>query len=308
MNKNKKLLVLVICICILLSGVVLTSVHAVGPTLRIARIIVLASINGSNITLSNGGPRTFTPREGQRLSNGSVVSTGQNTSAQFRLDEASRLQMDEESQVQVSSSGSRLVLSLQRGHALVHVPNQVEGRDIECRVGSTGLVVRGTMFVIGHWDDIVTIVMLSGSGDVYSGGEVINLPAGSMMWVFDENHEPEDVHDLARVNHYYLEQGHALITRMRPEYMNMFTLRAVYDNQDYLLEAGTVCAEMIEEIARILGRETVARRPAPGPTEQPAPGVTPGPLPTPTPTPAPTPTPIPTTPPVITPAGLSLSA
>jgi len=218
------------------------------------------------------------------------------TSARLNLDEASSLQMDEKSQVQVSSSGSRLVLSLQSGNALVHVPNQVEGRDIECRVGATGLVVRGTMFVIGQWGDIVTITMLSGYGEVHSGGEVVPLPAGTMAWVFDDNHEPEDIQDLTSVAHYDLEQGHALVTQMMPHFMDMFALQAVYDNQEYLHDAGAVSGEMLAEVTRLLfGTGSETHTPWIFSSTSPPASV---------PTPAPMPTPIPTIPPVVSPGGL----
>jgi len=276
-----------------------------------ARIITLSNINGENITLSNGGPRTFTPREGQRLTGGNQVATGEETFAHLQMDTASTLQMNEQSRIQVSSAGRQLTLTLQSGNALMHVVYQEDGYTIECRIGAIGLAVRGTMFTMGRdCSDIVTIVMLSGYGEVLtaSSNEAIHLPAGSMMWVFDDIHAPEDIYDRALETRFYnLYQGHditvshaAVIGQLLPDKMTPFTLYAIWNNQDYLLESNAITCDLLTQVGYLLGYvlpkyTSTPTEPTPEPTSYP----TPSPINTPSPTPVVTPTPpTPPTPPI----------
>jgi len=310
-DSTKKKLALFISLCMAFSLIAsASSVEATSVDIHVARVITLASIVGDSIALSNGGPRTFTPREGQRLTSGSVVSTGEETFAHLRMDTASTLQMDEQSQVIVTSTGRHLTLTLQSGNALVHVPNQVSERYVECRVGAVRVAVLGTMLTMERgYMDIVTISMLSGYVEVHVGGieEVVTLPAGHMMWVFDNNHLPEDVFDLAMVTHYDWDDGHALVTTMVPEYMSFFTLQSVYDNQEYLLDIGTITQEMLDDIAQRLATSEEGNPVHSGSIvleHGTVPVIIPPPV---TPTPTPTPTPVPTPPPPSSPGGISFS-
>jgi len=310
MKKHYKWIAILLCVCITFSVPLYVSAFEVTRSSTIditqsARIVTIDDIDGRNITLSNGGTRTITPRVGQRLNNGNIVATGQETIAQLRLDIASILQMDEQSRVMIASRGRQLSVMLQSGNALINVAEQAEGDIVECRVGAIGLEIRGTMFTMGRDNmDITTIVMLSGYGKVHIGGyhDAILLPAGSMMWVFDTIHDPDYIYNRALETRFYsLDQGHdevvnhaAVIEQLVPKEMNLFTLQAVWDNQEYLLDVGTITPKLLSEVGDILGIEAVLVAPS---TPEPEPTQTPMPI---------IPRPTPPTPPIISPSGLNI--
>jgi hypothetical protein len=275
-RKNRLLALLLVFVMVLGSTV---NVYAADPT---SRNITIYRTEGSDVSLSRGSGRGTTPRVGQRLNSGYVVSTGTDSAAYFQLDRDSVVQMDENSQVTVASARRRrLTLTVQSGNALVNVGRQDVGQTVQTRVGNVGLTVRGTMFTIGRGsEDYVEIVMLSGEGEVNG----ISLPAGSAMVVRDDaTVQISDARDLGQ--------------------RSLFTLRAINANRDYLVRVGTFTQEQLTALPQVMETRTVERQErraaqaqrnqaeaAAAPAQRvpvPRPGATPAPRPTPRPTPTP---------------------
>ena len=225
-----------IAACFIAASLVFGSipVHASNPS---ARNISIFRVDGDNVSLSRGDARSATPRDGQRLSEGNVLTTGLNSSVHVQMDTDSILQMSASSQVAVSQSGNNLVLSVQSGSALVEVRDQGSGNSTETRVGNVGLTVRGTMYTMGIRNDFISIVMLSGYGDV----EGEPLFAGQIMHVFDEHRPGADVL-------YYETAYYRLITLDLYSLgeLDLFTLEVMYEHSGYLLDVGTLTPEMLE--------------------------------------------------------------
>ena len=284
-----------VCIFVALS-LLFGNIYIVGAQDPTARNISIFRTYGEHITLSRGDARTTTPRDGQRLSAGNIVTTGIDSTVHIQMDRDSILQMSASSQVAVGTTGNRLVLSLQSGNALVNVTENAPGNTTETRVGNVGLTVRGTMYTMGVQHDRVSLVMLSGSGEV----EGVTLGAGQMMFVFDEFRTGAVLFED--------ETGYFTLNQLLLEELDLFTLQVMYAYQEYLLEVGTLTPDMIEEITSLINdllqeaEESLYDLPVyvpvtvvvPAPTLQPGPGSVAPVLPTPIPTPAPTPTPTPT--------------
>jgi|GEM_PF-4778386 len=196
-----------------------------------ARVITIHRVDGDNAYLARGARRA-TPRVGQRLSDGNVITTGRDSFVYLQMDAASVLKIDQSSQVAVSSMRRRrLSLSVESGNALVTAAPQEEGTTLETRVGNVGLTVRGTMFTTGYSADSgITITMLAGAGEVNG----VALPAGEAMSVSSDGDasftaQPIDVNAL-----------------------NYFTLVAIYDNIDALVAAGTFDAAVMDALPGLM--------------------------------------------------------
>jgi len=240
MNNIKKRLILFVSMCVI-SALALT-VHASDITVR---TVILHSIVGDNATLSNGGPRTFTPRQGQRLNGGSILSTHIDTFIELNIDNNSYMEMDQQSRIALTSLGRRLTISVQSGNAFMRIADQNEGYSIESRVGSIGLVAQSAMYTIGRdTTDIIAITMLSGYGEVLIGDFQLPLNAGHMIRVYD------DILDDTANN--ALEEGLVIVSDLALEYMNLFTLQAIQSNSEYLLEEGIVTYEMLEALPELI--------------------------------------------------------
>ena len=238
---SRRLPIALLSLCLIM--VMVLPVQALNSS---ARTITIFRIVGDYVTLSRGAGRASTPREDQRLSDGSVISTGENSNVYLRLDEDSILKMDQQSRVVVGSSRNRLSLTVQSGSALVNAGRQSEGQTLETRIGNTGLTVRGTMFTMGLSDGGgFNVVMLSGSGEV-SG---ILLPAGFTMNVIDAGVEVEEGSEGLNFE----------VAELDIEQLDIFTLQSIADNREYLLEAGTITPAMIRAADRLIAE---ANRPS----------------------------------------------
>ena len=235
MRKLNKVLAWILAFLFLLAPA--SAAFAADPA---ARVISIFSMEGESITLSRGGARGRAPRVGQRLSDGNTLSTGRHSSVRLQMDRASILLMDEQSRLSAVTSGNRLTLSLQSGEALVNAGQQAQGQTLETRIGNIGLGVRGTMFTMGRGAaEIVTVVMLSGIGDVNG----VPLHAGEKMIVWDPGIEEQYAVTVLETGHNY-EIIRALIMGEQ----NLTTLRSIYDNSAYLTEMGTVTPEQVAEL------------------------------------------------------------
>ena len=230
--KTKRILAVILVACL--------SVGFVIPALAAdytARVINVFRTEGE-VSLLSGSARAVTPRVGQRLSVDDTLQTGENSSVHLRLDRETLLQMDENSIVTVESAGRQLVLSIEEGRAFIHAEPQEEGNTIETRVGNVGLTIRGTMYTMGlDADGYTNIVMLSGSGDVND----TMLYAGNVM-VLDED-------------------GQYTLEELSLENLDPFTLQAVYDNMEYLMNAGTLTADMLPLLNALVAELVIIIRP-----------------------------------------------
>ena len=233
------------------------TVYAQTPA---ARNISVFRVDGNNATMArNHLGRESTPRAGQRLSEGNIVSTGRDTAVYLQLDEASILKMSESARVQVGSTRNLLSLTVQSGVALVDVTTQNPGQSLETRVGNIGLTVRGTLFFIGRRDtDTTTITMLSGSGVMVAmagTGETIEIPLDSGLTMrvqnlFDGANLQEIVEQSITIHPFSIND------------LGLFELEEILTRQDYLIEIGTLTPDGIalaEELVEVR-REERSRR------------------------------------------------
>ena len=194
-----------------------------------ARTISVHRIDGDNVTVSRNG-RSSTPRVGQNLSTGSTITTGADSSIFLQLDNDSILQTSASSQVVVGSSGNRLSLTVQSGNALMNVGQQDDNQAMETRVGNVGLTVRGTMYTMSVGNGTVTVVMLTGEGEV-SG---VSLPAGA--WLFIEE----------------ITQTFEITYGLEFDDLPLFTLESILEHYEYLLDDGVLTPEMLESLPALI--------------------------------------------------------
>ena len=246
----KKLIALMMALVMMVS--LALPVFAQAPT---ARNINIHRIDGDDVSLSQGLGREMTPRSGQRLSEGNILSTGWDTQVYLSLDADAIIKMDESSRLKVGSSRARLTLSLQSGAALVEVAQQQLNHSLETRVGNTSIAVRVTSYIIGRRaEDVVFIVMISGNGEVTIQGadgyvQEVVLPAGAMMFVFDVF---EDTADDDELEQEIVEQTYIIIYRLELDLMGLFEIEEIYYRRDVLLEAELLTPEQYEELPGLL--------------------------------------------------------
>ncbi|MCL2235468.1 MAG: FecR family protein [Defluviitaleaceae bacterium] len=212
------------------------AVIAFGATAAVmaneARQISIHNISGNNVELTRGA-RAATPREGQRLAQGNMLTTGRDSAVYLTMDSNSILKMDQQSQVVVSSAGNRLALTVQSGSALFNVGAQQAGQTTEVRIGNTGLTVRGTMFTASRVGDSSVIHMLSGLGEVETG----LIHPGYTLVVTEQVGG-----DIARIYPTVIEE------------LDLFTLQAISDNAEYLTVYGVVTPELLEALPTLKDR------------------------------------------------------
>lgn len=212
----------------MVAGTGVTHAFASGNT---ARTVSVFQVTGDSVYITRGRANA-SAREGQRLNEGNQLRTGRTDSAQLLLDGNSVLLMDSDSHVSVGSTGNRLSLTVESGQTLVNAGVQAADQDLEIRVGSRGLTVRGTLFTIGQTEEgVVLIVMLSGAAmvdgvDVIAGDLYLGDPNGVV---------------------------YQIIRGFQAEDLDSFTLNAIINNADYLVnEAGTFTPEMIANAQEVL--------------------------------------------------------
>ena len=254
---------LAIILALLISIPAMPTVLAQTPE---ARSISIFRVDGTEVSLARGvGGREIEPRAGQRLVEGNILTTGWDSQVYLQMDHASILKMDESTWLQIGSARSLLSITIQSGGALVDVTGQEIGQTMETRIGNTSIAVRGTMYIISRRDtDVVTITMLSGLGEVTMlGGDglmvEIPLPAGFVMWIYDVYEDAELDGDREIIEQTYR------ISALDIYELGLFELEEIIYRQEYLIEAGVVTPEMIEEaqeFIEVLREEREAAREA----------------------------------------------
>ena len=238
------------------------SVIAEAPS---ARVLSVFRVDGYNAYLMQElDGRHITPRQGQRLGLGNVMRTGLDTQVYMQLDRASIVKQDEESTVEVSVMGNRLVLSVLEGSILVDVEELEQGHSLETRIGGTVMSVRGTLFIAAERDDGTTVItMLSGDGAVF----VPNLDVAVLIW--DEEHLFNLI-DAGFFSEEPLQAGYAFWLghddedefEVRPidlQEMSLFELQEVYNYSEYLLEVGTLTPEMLVQLPPLISLRQIER-------------------------------------------------
>ena len=274
------------------------------------RALSIFRVEGVNVSAVRNAGRETAARPGLRLGDGYRLSTGADSSIYIQIDDESLVKMDQHSEVFVrAATRVLLALEVERGRALVHVAEQTAGSSIQARIGNTALTVRGTLFVIGHdLDGFHNITMLEGSGDVSDGylDDLTYLEAGYVFRLCSET-------------------GEFAVGDLDLTALDAFTLQAVLDHQELLLENGVISEDDLEIIQALLEQmiEDAAQEaaitvpvytsrsesgvssyepqshtnllllPTPEPSPEPSPEPTPEPSPDPTPGPSPEPTPEP---------------
>jgi hypothetical protein len=202
-----------------------------SPVFAQSRRISIYRLDGEQITFDRGArARSEMPaRQGQRLSEGQSVITGSDSHAYFQFDTVSIVKMDEQSRVSVNrANANNIALTVISGSALVSVETQRQGQTLEVRIGNTVLGVRGTLFVIGYdSEDVIVITMLDGSGVV----DDTPLLAGSAMRIYEDGD---------------------LISDIDIEVMDLFTLQAIRDYQELLLDTGILSPDMLERVLELI--------------------------------------------------------
>ena len=245
----KKQLALFLSLCLVFSTVL--PAYAYEREYIAGSIVILYSITGDNISVTNGTPVRLTRpqiRDNLELRAGSIVSTGTETSVILDLGgRRSHVNIHEYSIVRIAELGTRrLTVSVTNGDIAVHTFEHAEAQSVEVRIGASGVTVRGTLFTIGRIStDIVAVTMLSGYGTVHGVGETyeaMSLEAGQTMWVQDEIHEFDS--DEYAISYRIL--SHDL------EDMSLFTLLTVEANQEYLIDEGVFTVEALDGLAELI--------------------------------------------------------
>jgi len=138
----------------------------------------------------------------------------------------------------------------------VQVAEQAAEQTLESRLGNLSLMVRGTMFTMGHFtENIVYIVMLSGSGEI----DDILLEGGQILTAWYDEDEPWVyisgliIHDWRNID---IDKNIA-ISEIYLEELDTFTLREILNNSEYLLENSEfVTEDILRQIPPILERRT----------------------------------------------------
>ena len=214
-----------------------------------ARNLSVFRVDGDDAFLARAlGGRGVEPREGQRLSLGNVMQTGQDTQVYMQLDTASIVKQDEFTYLAVSSAGNLLSLSVLRGSALVDVAEMEPGHTLETRIGSTVMSVRGTIFTASIRDNgTAVITMLSGEGAIFipdETGAIIELPleAGYVFWTHDL--ESDEVFEFRPID------LHA---------MSLFELQETWNYREHLLEIGTITPAMQAQLTGLINNRQIER-------------------------------------------------
>jgi len=238
----------------------------VQATLPRSRTISILRIDGRNSAVYRPNGQQIRAHRNLRLADGFRLSTGAATEMYLRMDMGSVFKLSPNTDVSISLVDEFLSLTVDRGGALVNVPQSQTNRQLHLNIGSVAMTVRGTMFTLGHGEDFVFITMLTGAGDVLDAP----LEEGQILtaWTADAEVEvpisgeiitewvdPESNLNLA-ISEIYLED------------LDYFTLNSIYNNSEYLLENSSFVDESILE--RIPERLEELRPPA----EEPPPRLT----------------------------------
>ena len=212
-----------------------------------ARRITVYSVDGTTAELHRNN-RTTRPRTNTRISAGDTLKTGTSTEVLFNLDGTSLVKMGEFSTLSFELANNLIALNLETGNSLVQVAEQPANSTIEARLGNLHFVVRGTMFTMEHIleDDLVSIVMLSGIGEI----DGYSLTSGQILTAWHNVDAPtisgQIVHDWRKLNQ------NIVISEIYLNELNFFTIEEILNHQEYLLKnSDFITMDFLQEVAII---------------------------------------------------------
>jgi hypothetical protein len=131
-----------------------------------ARAVVVFEATGESVTVERGATQSFA-RAGLRLADRDVAVTGAKSNMYLLLNAESVMKMDEASRVEVNRVEDRvLALTLLEGAIAADINRQDAFDRYEINAGNVMMGIRGTSFIVEYRQNNVTVVMLSGSGEV----------------------------------------------------------------------------------------------------------------------------------------------
>ena len=200
----------------------LLAVGTIIPVVATTTPIIIVDIDGNFVFTSQGTFSETPALLGQSLNAGNIVTTGDNSSVQLRLNDDTLVILDANSQIAVSSSRSGFSsITVQRGSVFVSSSSQNSG--LEIRATNNVINITGSMYVVSlEYDATVTVVALDGQSNVNG----VTFPPKTIVSIGDDI----VLHDFAL------------------EVMNLFTLQVIWNFQERLLIREYVTSEMVRSV------------------------------------------------------------
>ena len=147
-----------------------------------SRTIEIYSTEGT-VTMTRGATRDFVARTGMLLHDGFTVTTGAGSRCYLQLDDGSLIRMDADSTIQINlASRNLLSISVLSGGLAVDAKPQSIDQEIEIRIGTSALAIRGTFFAAESLETgSIIFTMFEGYGVV----DGVYLPQGHILLIED---------------------------------------------------------------------------------------------------------------------------
>jgi len=186
--------------------------------------IIIEDIDGSFVFTSQGTFSETPALLGQSLGVGNIVTTGDNSSVQLRLNDDTLVILDANSQIAVSSSRNGFSsITVQRGSIFVNSSSQNSNSGLEIRATNNVIGIIGSMYVVSlEHDATVTVVALDGQSNVNG----VTFPPRTIVSVGDD----------------------IVLHEFALEVMNLFTLQVIWNFQERLLIREHVTPEMVRSV------------------------------------------------------------
>ena len=106
-----------------------------------SRNIAVLSLDGDNAWVNRGGKKTVSAVSGMKLGEGYTVTTGENTTLYFQIDDDKAVKLDSDSSVEISrASKKKLLLTLKSGEIFFNVTKPVNDRQAKINKQLTKLI------------------------------------------------------------------------------------------------------------------------------------------------------------------------
>jgi len=200
-------------------------VGTIMPVSATTTPIIIEDIDGNFVFTSQGTFSETPALLGQTLSAGNIVTTGDNSSVQLRLNGDTLVILDANSQIAVSSSRNGFSsITVQRGSVFVNSSSPNNGYSgLEIRATNNVIDIVGSMYVISlEHDATVTVVALDGQSNVNG----VTFPPKTIVSVGDD----------------------IILHEFALEVMNLFTLQVIWNFQERLLVREHVTPEMMRSV------------------------------------------------------------
>lgn len=201
-----------------------------------ARTIAVFKNEGTSITIAKEDGRTFAAKEGNKLFEGYILTTGADSYTYLSLDNASMVKVDQNSVLEVTRLNDKnLKLSVIEGAISVDAAPQLPDNTLEVGAGNSALAVRGTLFVVENGTQTKpAISMLSGLGVI----DERELASGYSVGLINGK---ADTAPFARII-------------ISPD-MSMFMLQTIIDNKELLLAENIFSADELNSAQNFLNEK-----------------------------------------------------